>query len=94
MDGFYTILIIIQFLLELLLFILAVCTVKWPKGALVRSEETQAKNPIDTVSRVKSATQPQTLGVRFLAGPQRLRGTLTRVSTDNEQQPQQSPRQQ
>jgi len=67
MDGAYTILIVIQFCLELFLFIVAAVAVKWPMASLIRSEETQAgtqrDHNIKTVNRIHRANQAQVLEV-------------------------------
>jgi hypothetical protein len=53
MDGAYTILIVIQFCLELALFVAAVIVVKWPKPSLIRADKTQQEHKIRTVKHKK-----------------------------------------
>ena len=68
MDGAYTILIVIQFCLELLLFLVAVIVVKWPQAALIRAETTQEEQTVKTLNRIHRANQPQLLELDEHAG--------------------------
>ncbi len=60
-DGAYTVLIVIQFCLELLLFVVAVLAVKWPKAALIRARNTQKDLNVDTLNRLHRPNQAQGL---------------------------------
>ena len=62
-DGAYTILIIIQFCLELALFLVAVITVTWPKRSLIRDPDVIAKANVSAVNRIHYANQAQTAEV-------------------------------
>ena len=68
MDCAYTILIVIQFCLELLLFMVAVIVVKWPKAALIRATTTQQEQTVKTLNRIHRANQPQLLELDEHAG--------------------------
>ena len=65
-DGGYTILIIIQFCLELALFLVAVITVTWPKRSLIRDPDVIAKANVSAVNRIHYANQAQTAEVSGL----------------------------